>query len=62
MARSLSALALIVLFSSTASAGTVPVVKRDAVQAPAPKYLVAANLNKLVFWHLPSRDSDHAQR
>lgn len=62
MTRSLSALALVAFFVSAASAGTVPVVKRDAVHAPAPNYLVTANLNKLVFWHVPSRGSDHAQR
>ena len=43
------------LVSTAASAGTVSVVKRDAVQ-PVSKYAVAANLNKLVFWHVPSRD------
>ena len=62
MTRSLAALAFVAVFSSAASAGTVPVVKRDAVQSAAPKYFVTANLNKLVFWHVPSRDSDRPQR
>ncbi len=62
MTRCLSALALVAVFSSAASAGTIPVVKRDAVRGSAPKYLVTANLNKLVFWHVPARDGDRPQR
>lgn len=55
MARPLLALSFAALFSAAATAGTLPVIKRGVEQS-TPKYLVSANLNKLVFWHVPSRN------
>ncbi len=55
MTRTVLFLAFAALFSTAATAGTVPVVRHETVQS-TPKYLVSANLNKLVFWRVPSRD------
>lgn len=62
MIRIVPALVASLLLTSAAVAGPMASDRQVSVRTAAPRYVVSANLNKLVFWHVPDRGMGSAQR